>query len=184
LPFVNTKRRKEMNVQRITLTAVCIAIVAVLVSSIPVPNPTTGGFTHPGAIAEVFIALAFGPVVGGIAAAVGAAIADLALGYGSFAPLTFLAHGSLGLLTGYLGWKKGMNGMIIGWVVGGLALVAIYFLGEATVYGFGVAGATAELLPNLFQVGLGILGLGLYQLVKRAYPQIDSLGGSQSFTER
>ncbi|MDJ0756229.1 MAG: ECF transporter S component [Ardenticatenaceae bacterium] len=173
-----------MPVQRITLTAVCIAIVAVLVSSVPVPIAATGGFTHPGAIAEIFIALAFGPVVGGIAAAVGAAIADLALGYGSFAPLTFLAHGCLGVLSGYIGWKKGITGMVIGWIVGGLALVAVYFMGEATVYGFGVAGAAAELPINLFQVGLGFFGLLLYQLVKRAYPQIDQLGGSPTYQER
>jgi len=77
-----------------------------------------------------------------------------------------------------------MSGMLTGWVVGGLALVAVYYLGGAIFYGFGFAGAAAEVPINLFQVGLGILGLGLYQLVKRAYPQIDNLGGSQSFTER
>lgn len=173
-----------MNVQRIALTAVCIAIVAVLVSSVPVPIAATGGFTHPGAIAEVFISLAFGPIVGAIAAGVGAAIADLALGYGSFAPLTLVAHGALGYLVGYLGWKKGINNMVIAWIVGGLALVAIYFLGGATLYGFGFAGAAAEIPFNLFQVGLGILGLLLYQLVKRAYPQLDQLGGKPSFVER
>jgi uncharacterized membrane protein len=173
-----------MTAQRIALTAVCIAIVAVLVSSIPVPIPATGGFTHPGAVAEIFIALAFGPVVGGIAAAVGAAVADLALGYGSFAPLTFLAHGCLGVLAGYLGWKKDYYLMIIAWIAGGLALVLVYFVGEATVYGFGVAGAAAELPINLLQVGLGVLGLLLYALVKRAYPQIDQLGIPPTFEER
>jgi len=173
-----------MSVQRITLTAVCIAIVAVMISIIPVPIPATGGFTHPGAIAEIFIALAFGPFVGGIAAAVGGAIADLALGYGSFAPLTFLAHGSLGAIAGYLGWQKGIRGMIVAWIVGGLSLAAIYFVGEATVYDYGVAGAAAELPINLFQVGLGVLGLLLYRLVKQAYPQIDQLGGSPKFQER
>ena len=170
-----------MSVRRIALIAVCIAIVAVLVAIVPVPIPATGGFTHPGAVAEIFVAMAFGPVVGMVAAGVGAAIADLVLGYGSFAPLTLIAHGSLGLLAGYLGWKKGWSGMIVGWIVGGLALVAVYFIGEATVYGFGVAGAGAEVPINLFQVGLGILGLLLFQLVKRAYPQIEQLGEEAAF---
>jgi uncharacterized membrane protein len=173
-----------MNVQRIALTAVCIAIVTVLVAIVPVPIPATGGFTHPGAIAEIFVAVAFGPIIGGIAAGVGAAIADLVLGYGSFAPLTLVAHGSLGLLAGYLGWRKGWQGMLVGWIVGGLALVAVYFLGEATLYGFGLAGALAELPVNLFQVGLGALGLVLYELVRRAYPQIDQLAGKPAFRER
>ena len=173
-----------MNAKRIVLIAVCIAIVAVVVSSVPVPIPATGGFTHPGAIAEVFIALAFGPLVGGVAAALGAAIADLALGYGSFAPMTFVAHGALGFLVGLLGWKKTTPQMLIAWIVGGLALVAVYFIGGATLYGFGVAGAATELPINLFQVGLGIVGLGLYKLVKGAYPQIEQLSAETSFAER
>lgn len=172
-----------MTVQRIALMAVGIAIVAVLVSSIPVPIAATGGFTHPGAIAEIFIALAFGPIVGGVSAAVGAAIADLALGYGSFAPLTFIAHGSLGVVAGLIGWKKGADVQALAWFAGGLALVGVYFLGEATVYGFGLAGAVAELPFNLFQVGLGLLGLALFQLVRRAFPQIDQLGEAPEFEE-
>ncbi len=172
-----------MNVRRIALMAVCIAIVAVLVAVVPVPIPATGGYTHPGAVAEIFVSVAFGPIIGMVAAGIGAAIADLVLGYGSFAPLTLVAHGALGFLAGYLGWKKGWGGMIAGWIVGGLALVAVYFLGEATVYGFGFAGAAGELPINLFQVGLGVLGLLLFELVKRAYPQIEQLGEETTFKE-
>lgn len=172
-----------MSARTIAVMAVCIAIVAVLVAVVPVPIPATGGFTHPGAVAEMFVAMAFGPLVGVVSAGVGAAIADLVLGYGSFAPLTLIAHGALGFLAGWLGWKKGWGGMLIGWIVGGLALVAVYFVGEATVYGFGVAGATAELPINLFQVALGILGILLFQLVKSAYPQIESLAGDVTFRE-
>jgi hypothetical protein len=36
----------------------------------------------------------------------------------------------------------------------------------------------------LFQVGLGVLGILLYELVKRAYPQIDQLAGKPAFQER
>ncbi len=172
-----------MNARTIAVAAVSIAIVTVLVAFAPVPIPATGGFTHPGAIAEMFVAVAFGPIIGMVAAGIGAAIADLVLGYGSFAPMTLIAHGSLGFLVGWFGWKKGRNGMLIGWVAGGLALVAVYFVGGATVYGFGVAGAGAEVPINLFQVALGILGIGLFYLVKRAYPQIEQLAGDITFTE-
>ena len=79
---------------------------------VPIPIPATGGFTHPGAVAEMFVAMAFGPIVGMVAAGIGAAIADLGLGYGSFAPLTLIAHGALGYLAGWLGWKKGWGGML------------------------------------------------------------------------
>lgn len=172
-----------MNARTVSLTAVCIAIVAVIVTIVPIPIPATGGFTHPGAVAEIFVAMAFGPMIGGVAAGVGGAIADLALGYGSFAPLTLIAHGALGILAGWLGWKKGWGGMLIGWAAGGLALVAIYYIGEATIYGFGAAGAAAEVPINVFQVGLGILGILLFKLVKGAYPQIEQLGGGVTFKE-
>jgi energy-coupling factor transport system substrate-specific component len=129
------------------------------------------------------VAIAFGPVVGAIAAGVGAALADLTSGFGSFAPLTLAAHGALGLCVGWLASRKTIVSMVIAWIVGGLALVGVYFAGEATVYGFGVAGATAELPVNLFQVGLGVLGILLYLAVRRAYPQIDRLGQPGSFKE-
>ena len=172
-----------MKARKIAVTAVSIAIVTVLVASVPVPIPATGGFTHPGAIAEIFVAMAFGPIVGMIAAGVGAALADLILGYGSWAPLTLIAHGCLGLLAGWIGWKKGWVRMPAGWIVGGLALVAIYFVGQATVYGLGAAAAAAEVGFNLFQVALGVLGLVLFALVKRAYPQLEQLAEGVEFTE-
>jgi uncharacterized membrane protein len=152
-------------------------MVAALILVIPVPIPATGGYTHPGAVAEIFIALAFGPGVGMIAAGLGAATADLLLGFGSFAPLSLVAHGALGFLAGYLGWRKGLRLQVAGWILGGLALVLIYFLGEATIYGLGFPAAAAEVPVNLFQVSLGILGITLYKLVKAAYPQIELLGG-------
>jgi hypothetical protein len=56
-------------------------------------------------------------------------------------------------------------------------------VGEATIYGFGVAGAAAEVPINLFQVGLGVLGLLLFRLVKRTYPQVEQLGEEPTFEE-
>lgn len=167
----------------ITTLAISIALVAALISTVPVPIPATGGFTHPGAVAEVFVSLAFGPLVGMVAAGVGAAIADLALGFGGFAPLSLIAHGSLGLLVGLLGWRKGLASKVAGWIAGGLALVAVYYIGEATVYGYGPVAAAAEVPINLLQVGLGLLGLLLHRLVKAAYPPLDMLTTDPVFEE-
>jgi uncharacterized membrane protein len=172
-----------MNTRILAITAASIAIVFVLVRVVQVPIPATGGYTHLGAVGELFVAIAFGPIVGGVAAGVGAALADLTSGFGSFAPLTLIAHGALGVLAGWLAWKKSWINMVIAWIVGGLALVFIYFVGEATVYGVGTAGAVAEVPINIFQVALGIFGLFLYQAVKRAYPQIGELGKGASFRE-
>jgi uncharacterized membrane protein len=166
-----------------TITAVSIAIVVLLVYIVRIPVPATGGFWHTGAIGEIFVAVAFGPVVGAIAAGVGAALADLLAGYASFAPLTLFAHGATGLLAGWIGWRKGWPWMLLGWVVGGLAQVAIYFIGEATLYGFGVAGAGVELVGNFVQVGLGIFGVLLFLQVQRAYPQISQLSAPAPFED-
>jgi uncharacterized membrane protein len=173
-----------MNVQRITLTAICIAIVTIFVATVQIVIPGSGGYVHLGAIAEIFVAIAFGPVIGGVAAGVGAALADLITGFAPFAPLTLVAHGSLGILVGLIGWRKGKNAMLIGWIVGGLALVIVYFLGEALFFDVGVAGALSEVPANLGQVSLGILGFLQYRLVKQAYPQIDQLAGKPAFQER
>lgn len=172
-----------MSARTVSVSAVSIAIVTVAVTVIRIPVPATGGYWHTGVIAEAFLAVAFGPLIGGTAAGIGAALADLASGYGSFAPLTLIAHGSTGLLIGWLGWRKGWPGMLIGWIAGGLAQVAIYWIGEATIYGFGAAGATAELVGNFVQVGLGIFGLGLFVIVRQAYPQVEQLATGASFEE-
>lgn len=174
-----------MNTRRIAVFAVSIAIVFVLVRFVQVPIIATGGFTHPGAVAEVFVSLSFGPVVGWVAAGIGAALADLTSGYAHFAPLTLLAHAALGYLTGYIGWKKGWRRMALGWLVGGLALVLIYLLGESAVPGIygGFARALGEVGFNVFQVSLGLLGLLLFRLVKQAYPQVERLGEEVRFEE-
>jgi uncharacterized membrane protein len=175
--------QRALSARSVSVLAVSIAIVTVTVSLIKIPVATTGGYWHTGVIAEAFLATAFGPLIGGVSAGVGAAIADLIGGFGSFAPLTLLAHGSTGLLIGLLAWRKGWPGMLSGWVLGGLAQVALYFVGEATVYGAGAAGAAAEVPVNLIQVGLGFFGLLLFTVVRQAYPQIERLAGGESFEE-
>jgi uncharacterized membrane protein len=173
----------QVSARRVSVAAISIAIVTVMVTIVRIPVPATGGYWHLGVVAETFVGAAFGPLLGLIAAGAGAAIADLIAGYGSFAPLTLAAHGSTGLLMGWLGWKKGWAGMLAGWVLGGLAQVALYFLGEATLYGFGAAGAAAELPGNLVQVALGGLGLVLFQQVRRVYPRILTLASAEAFEE-
>jgi uncharacterized membrane protein len=170
-----------MTARQVSVTAVSIAIVAVFVLIVRVPVPATGGFWHLGVVAETFIALAFGPLLGAVAAGVGAAMADVLGGFSSFAPLTLLAHGSTGLIIGWIGWRRGWGMMAVGWLLGGLAQAAIYFLGEATVYGFGVAAAAAELPGNLAQVALGFLGIVLVRRIRRAYPRLDDLFSGPRF---
>jgi uncharacterized membrane protein len=172
-----------MSARRVSVTAISIAIVTVMVFMIRIPVPATGGFWHTGVAAEIFVALAFGPLIGAAAAGIGAALADLFAGYASFAPLTLVAHGLTGLLAGYLGWRRGWSGMLVGWTLGGLAQVGVYFVGEAFIYGVGIAGAAAELPGNLVQVSLGLVGLLLFRQIRRVYPQIESLAEEPELEE-
>jgi uncharacterized membrane protein len=172
-----------MNARTVAVTAVGIAIVTLFVTLIRIPVPATGGYWHLGALAETFVAVAFGPLIGAVAAGVGAALADIIGGFSSFAPITLIAHGSTGLIVGWLGWRRGWSGMLLGWVLGGLTQVALYFVGETTVYGFGMAGAAAELPGNLVQVALGVFGLILFRQVQKAYPQIDQIASGPTYEE-
>ena len=81
-----------MQAKRIGVTAAWIAIGCVVVRLIQVPIVATGGFACPGAVAEIFVSLAFGPMVGKVASGVGAVLADLTPGCGRSAPLTLPAH--------------------------------------------------------------------------------------------
>lgn len=172
-----------MSARRVSITAISIAIVTVMVRFVVIPVPATGGFWHMGVIGEAFLALAFGPIIGMVSAGVGAALADLSLGYAQFAPLTLLAHGATGLIIGLLAWKKGLVGALAGLLVGGTAQVAIYFVGEATIYGAGMAGAASEVMGNVVQVSLGFFGLVLFGVVKYAYPRIEDLAEEPTFEE-
>ncbi len=174
----------KFTVTSLAVTAVMVAVVAVLTFAVQIPIPATGGYIHFGDVGVYFSAFAFGPIIGSIAGGLGCAIADILSGYASWAPLTLVAHGLQGLLAGYFGWKRGLVGMIVGWAIGSLAMIAIYFLGEWFIYGLGYAGALAEIGPNLIQnvVG-GVLGIPLVLAVRKAYPPIDRIGLGKTWQE-
>jgi len=172
-----------MRARFVAMLAVSIALVALFVSIVRIPVPATGGYWHLGAVAETFVAVAFGPILGALAAGLGAALADVVGGFASFAPLTLVAHGSTGLIVGWLGWRRGWSGMLLGWVIGGLAQAGLYLVGEAVFYSFGLAGALAELPGNLVQVALGVIGLLLFRQVQRAYPAIEQLSTGPEYEE-
>lgn len=174
----------KVSATSLAVIGVMVAVVAVLTSAIQIPIPATGGYIHFGDVGTFFASFALGPVIGGIAGGVGCAIADIVSGYASWAPLTLVAHGLQGLLAGYFGFRKGIVGMIVGWAVGSIALIAVYFLGEWFIYGFGYVGALAEVGPNLIQMVVGgVIGVPLVLAVRRAYPPIDRLGAGTTWSE-
>jgi uncharacterized membrane protein len=170
--------------ESIALTAVMIAVTTVATLLVRIPIPATTGYFNFCDVLVYFGAFAFGPWVGLVSGGIGPALADLLGGYGAFAPLTLLAHGLQGLAAGWLGRKGGIVGVLLGWALGALAMVGIYYVGEATVYGYGWKAALAEVLPNLGQnVGGGLIGIPLYLAVRKAYPPIERLGKPRTWRE-
>jgi len=170
--------------ESVAITAVMIAVTSVATLLVRVPVPATSGYFNFCDVLVYFAAFAFGPWIGLIAGGVGPALADLLGGYGAFAPLTFLAHGLQGFVAGWLGRKWGLTGLLLGWAAGTLAMLGIYYVGEATLYGYGWKGALAEILPNLGQnVGGALIGIPLFYAVRKAYPPILRLGKPRSWQE-
>ena len=169
--------KKRVNPRDIALTAVMIALVAVVTRFLIVP--IGAGYFNFSDTAVYFVAFTFGPWIGFLAGGIGAAIADLSAGYAAFAPLTFLAHGLQGLVAGYLVLKLpgSLVTRMIGGAIGGtITMVGIYFLGEyfgAALGWGGPAQAVTELPFNLLQNVIGaLIAIPLALLIRRAYPPL------------
>lgn len=157
--------------KRLVFYGLMIAVVFLMTIFIRITTPLPGGYFNLGDSMIMIAAVFSGPLGGLIAGAIGSALADLSVGALIFAPITLVVKGMEGLVIGFLAKeyiKAGANKkagtkshvMLITAIVAGAAImVAGYFFAEAFVLGlfdssFGIAAATAELVPNLIQGGL------------------------------
>lgn len=162
--------------KKIVFLALLAALCCVATMVIPIPTPT-GGYLNAGDIIVVFAALVVGPVWGGVSAGVGSMMADILGGYAAYAPGTLIAKGLAALITGlvFRRTKKAIPAAICG----ELAMAAVYFVYEAVVLGFGL-GAAVEILGNLMQGAVGVIGgVTLYYALRRV-PEIQKLSGNAS----
>jgi len=138
-------------------------VVVLTTLFIRVPLPSRGYFNF-GDVAVIFSGLVLGAlggrhgfVWGAAAGGVGSALADIIGGFGLFAPITLVAKGAEGALAAWAsGRVKVMHWILL--LLGGSAMVAVYFLAETMMPNIGLQGAVAELIPNLIQAGGGIAG--------------------------
>ena len=139
------------------------AVITLTTLFVRIPLPSRGYFNF-GDVAVVFSGLLLGWLAGrrgyvwGCAAGgIGSALADVIGGYGLFAPITLVAKGAEGALAALAQGRSGsMHWLCL--LLGGVAMVAVYFTAEAVMPNIGLQGAVAELLPNLIQAGGGIVG--------------------------
>ncbi len=166
--------RKPLNPRAVALTAIMTAIVLVLTYLIRVPTPAKG-YAHLGDTGVFFSAFALGPWVGAAAGGLGTALADIVGGYPQWAVFSLLIHGFQGWIAGWLVRRvAGLAGLILAAVVGGVIVVAGYFLAGIILSGTGAA--VGEIVPNILQVSIGaVLAIPLFIAVRQAYPPITRL---------
>lgn len=178
-------RDSALEARTVAVTAVMIAVVATFTLLIRIPFAATGGYLNLSDVAIFFTAFIFGPIPAFVAGGVGAGLADVVGGYPQFAWLSFIAHGLEGLLAGYVARRgTGPTWALAALVVGALAMLLGYFLGEALVM-TGLGPALEELIfLNTPQVVLGaVLGIALTQAVRRAYPPITQMNRPRAWRE-
>ena len=167
---------------KIIAIAIFAALVFVVTSQIPpIPIPATSGYFNIGETTIYIAALIFGPLVGALAGGLGSALSDAFLGFGLFAPGTFFIKGGEGLIVGFLNitLRRRISNLTvcatISVAVGGLEMVAGYFLYEQFVIGYPFAVALAEVPFNIVQMLIGlIVAVPVMHAVFRVIPQLKS----------
>jgi uncharacterized membrane protein len=161
----------EVLLVQISLIAMMAAVTAAATFLIRIPNPM-GGYFNLGDVAVFAVALAFNPLVGGLAGGIGSAIADL-IGFPIFAVPTLIIKGLEGLLASVISNKKSAFRDLLAVVVAGSVMVVGYFVVEYFVLQWGLGGALAEIPGNIVQVLVGgLIGIPLGYVVRRNLPEI------------
>jgi uncharacterized membrane protein len=161
----------EVLLVQISLIAMMAAVTAAATFLIRIPNPM-GGYFNLGDVAVFAVALAFNPLVGGLAGGIGSAIADL-IGFPIFAIPTLIIKGLEGLLASVISNKKSAFRDLLAVVVAGSEMVVGYFVVEYFVLQWGLGGALAEIPGNIVQVLVGgLIGIPLGYVVRRSLPEI------------
>ena len=164
---------------KVTVAAVFAALVFAVTSQIPpIPIPSTSGYFNIGETTIYVAALVFGPFVGVLAGGIGSALSDIYLGYALFAPGTLLIKGAEGLIVGFLNihLRRYLSNLslcaTISVLVGGLEMVAGYFIYEQFIVGYA---ALAEVPFNIVQMLIGlIVAVPVMHAVYRVVPQLKS----------
>ena len=149
------------NIRIAALSIVALTCLTTLFIRIPLPSR---GYFNVGDMAVVFGGLVLGfmnPRQGVwwalAACGIGPALADILGGFAVFAPLTFLAKGAEGALAAVAASRSGAAQYAM-LALGGLAMIAVYFIGETLMPNIGLQGAAAEILANVIQAVGGAVG--------------------------
>ena len=166
-------QRPSSKVKDIVVTALLIAMVFVATRFINVRLPISinGGLIHLGNVMLFVAAIVFGKKKGASAGAFGMGLFDILSGWVAWAPFTFVIRGVMGYIIGSIANAKGKDGNSIVYnslavVVGGLWMIAGYYLTEVILYGNWISPVTS--IPgNVAQLVIGLVGLAIVPVLKR-----------------
>ena len=158
---------------RLCFAAMFAALIFVATKLIQITTPT-GGFLHFGDCFILIAAWVLGPTYGFAAAGIGSALADL-MGYAQYVPGTFFIKGMMAFTAALIVHafvKKSGKLRLLGFIVSGLAaeliMVGGYYLYEATLLGYGFAGALEGIPGNCLQGAFGLVfGVVLVQVIAK-----------------
>ncbi len=145
----------------LTSMSIALVFVATLLLNIKLPITANGGLVHLGTAMLFIIAFVFGPKKAAIAGAVGMGLFDLVSGWTLWAPITIVARGLQGYLVGRIAWSNGREGKSVSFnimaaIVSIPLMLAVYYVGEAIIFGNFVVPA-ASIPGNIVQNVVGIL---------------------------
>ena len=156
-----------MSSKKLTATALAAALICVVTITVRLPIPAlSGGYINLGDAALYLLAAVLGGLPVALAAAVGSALTDLLVGAAIYAPATFIIKFLMGLIAGGLAWRRKFPRFALAAVLGGVVMVAGYFLYEALVFGRAYALASAPF--NLIQAGVcAALACALFPAIRK-----------------
>lgn len=167
------KQNAHEKLLKICFTAMFAALIFVAAKLIQIPTPTNG-YVNFGDCFVLIAAWVLGPVYGFAAAAIGSAVADL-MGYTQYVPGTFFIKGMMALAAALViraFIKKGGRLRLLGFIVSGsaaeLIMIGGYYLYEATLLGYGFAGALEGIPGNSLQGIFGaVFGVVLIRVIAK-----------------
>lgn len=159
---------KMSSTRRMVFSALLIALVFVATKfiNIRLPISINGGLIHLGTAMLYIISMVFGPSMGAISGAFGMAIFDaIDPTWFIWAPFTFVIRGIMGLIVGSIikrkvkkeqASSKNTLWSIAAMLVGGIWMIAGYYISDVILYGNWIAALTS--IPgDSIQVAAGII---------------------------
>lgn len=157
------EKRKEINVQKIAIDAVFIALTYVFTAfiNIRLPIAGNGGLIHLGNIPLFIAAIVFGWKTGMIVGGIGMGLFDITSGFWlSWAPFTIVIVGLMGFLIGKITENKNSKFSYVAAIIVAIIVKVVgYYIAEGIIYGNFIA-PIYSVPGNIIQVGLaGIIVL-------------------------